>query len=496
MRRFTTYEAEPAQIMRAAVKERGKQIFTGAAKQELSELIHDSYANNPEIRDMLQKAAESGIPEELLNLYGDSDRDQKIRAIARRFSEKTGLLPEDVNKAVSCFTFALDYGMFYYSAYAPPRLRKNAPAPVYPARIIPAAAAEKQVYAELKDMDEGGGSETFADFKTWFDKKRLEEEALGERNTGNIYIKGRDGNYYELAQTDYLTEPGTNFHALYDNFSPEKKEREIIKMGIDICAELEALENDIILKPSDIFRDKYGNYRLGGNAGKGIVNANGRLGSFMRELLGGKTNSEALGAAVARACEDDGYGAAQMKKDLEYAFELALEEKLLAGPSVLTRIKAGADEYTNENIEDVIIPDKYAAIGARAFVRRAGLRSAIIPNTVGSVCGFAFGWCGGLENVTVEDGADINIGSFAFWGCENLRKITMRGAVVNNIGDCVFYGSRKLKVEIYGDINGGAESLLDRAFFGSRDLEVNIYTGGKRKEKKYDRIFNNRVQFI
>ena len=217
----------------------------------------------------------------------------------------------------------------------------------------------------------------------------------------------------------------------------------------------------------------------------------------MHELLGKETG---MLSDILR--DSDKYNAMEIKKELEYAFELALEEWLFAGqpsPSVLTSIKARIDESMNESIYDVNIPDKYTAVGARAFIRRENLRSVMMPNTAASIAGFAFGWCDNLENVTVadrEDTADISIGSFAFWGCENLRKVTMRGVSIKNIGDCVFYGSRKLRVDIYGDVNGDAESLLDRAFYGSRDLEVNIYTGGKRKEKRYDRIFNNRVQFF
>lgn len=510
MRRFTSYEAEPAQIMRAVVKAHGKQIFLSANKNSLAEILRNSYENHAELLDILQKAVDFGIPAELLKLYAKNDREQSIRVIVRRFAEKYDFSPEaaNLNQAVSCFTFALDYGMFDYSIY-PRNIRRDASEPVYISKIIQTDIVEPEAkpkespqIIELKDIVEDNETETFVDFKTWFEKKQVKEKELNERDINNIYIKSADDNYYKLEQTDHLIQTGDNFHALYENFDAKKKEREIIKMGMDICAELETSDKNISLKPSDIFRDKYGNYRLNAESQDGGNQNNAQnLGQFMRELLGVKIDNEILSGIVKKSSGKKYGDMSDMKKDLEYAFELALDEWLFAGTSpqyVLTEIKAKSGEFTNENIFDVSVPDKYASVGARAFIRRESLRSVIIPSSVENIAGFAFGWCKNLENVTVEDGEninDINIGSFAFWGCENLKKVTMRGTFVKNLGNCAFYGCRKLRVDIYGDIDGDAESLIDGAFFGARDTEANIYTGGKRKSKRYDRIFNNRIQF-
>jgi hypothetical protein len=516
--RKSNYEAEPAQIMRTIVKNNGKQIFLSFSKKRLAKIIVNSYGKHKEIGDMLIKAAEFGIPAELLKLHSKDDREQQIRVLVRRFSEKYKVLPEseEVNDAVSCFTFALDYGMFNYVVY--PQEQPDTPPPPAPkpkAKAAPAKITEKQPYIELKDIDGGADGEkekdVFLDFKTWFEKKRIEEDKLKERDNSGVYVKGGDNNYYELVQTDHLTQAGTEFDGMFknfDNFDPKKREREIIKMGIDICSEIETAEGGApLVNSANIFRDKYGNYRLSGEnkAGGRKQNSVRALGLFMREMLKSdskKSSGEMLETVIKEACGNNKYGVEHMKKDLEYAFETALEEWLFAGPSapsVLTAAKASAGEFTHEDVKDMSIPDEYAAIGARAFIRRRSLRSVIVPNSIESVCGFAFGWCENLENVTIEGGADANktisIGNFAFWGCENLRKVTMRGSFLKDIGDCVFYGCRKLKVDIYGDISGDAEELIDRVFYGTRDSEINIYTEGTRKGKRYDRIFNNRVQF-
>jgi hypothetical protein len=538
--------------MRAIAKEYGKQIFLSFSKKRLAKIISDSYAKHQELKNLLLKMADFGIPAEMLKLYSKSDRDKQVRIIVRRFAEKNKLLPEseEVNEAVSCYTFALDYGMFAYSVY-PADLPKDAkeikdikdisdigdikdtgaqPAEQPPGKpvqkipkVIPNEIVKKKRHIELKDINKGRRAKDksiFIDFKTWFEKKRIEESKLNERALNGVYFKGEDNNYYELAQTGHLTETGTNFNAFFINFDLKKREREIIKMGIDICSELENLEtaktkNAVPVSPANIFRDKYGNYRL--NRETAVKNAKDAqnpvrgLGLFMRELLdadnlGQQTHSEMLDSVVKKACKSNNkdYGATDMKKDLEYAFEMALEEWLFAGssaPSVLTGAKAAAGEFTNEDIKDMSVPDEYAAIGARAFIRRENLRSVIIPNSIESIYGFAFGWCDRLENVTVEgvEGAGaakiMNLGNFAFWGCENLKRVTMRGTLLKNIGDCVFYGCRKLKVDIYGNIDGDIEELIHRVFYGTRDSEINVYTEGKRKEKRYDRIFNNRIQF-
>ena len=518
--RKLNYEAEPAQIMRSVVMDYGKQIFLTFNKKKLSGIITELYSRYPVIRDALHKAVEFGIPAELLKLYAKGDRDNQIRIIARRFAVSYKLTPEssEVVDSISCLTFALDYGMFDYSVYRPPS-----------PRVIPASEAGKRRYPELKEAAEdrtetetetGAEEETdgdgvsFVDFKTWFEKKRvITKDEFKDRNGGGVYLKGGDDNYYELSQSDYLVESGADFGELFKNFSSGKREREIIKMGIDICSQPGIFE--ISAEPSNIYRDKYGNYGLKsvkpGGAGE-VGNPVFLLGVFMRGLLGREIKPESredgpageiLNGVLRKTQENNNnkYTPEMMREELEIAFELALEEWLFAGTtsvSELTYAKASADKSTGEDTRDMSVPDKYASIGPRAFIRRSNLRSVILPGSIETVGGFAFGWCGNLENVTMEGGGEnkkLNIGSFAFWGCENLKKVTMRETIAENIGDCAFYGCRKLKVDIYGDIKGGADELVHRVFYGARDSEINIYTDGRRKEKKYDRIFNNRIQF-
>ena len=515
--RIFSYEYEPAQIMREIIKKYDKPIYFDKNKKNLYKFINKSYSKHKELKNILLNAVEFGIPEELLKfqqIQQKTDKEQQIRRIVRRFCEKYNYAPEsdEINEAISCFTFSLDYGMFKYEAY-PIQIQQQTQVSEFIElldTVMPASEEETEEEKEVLEVSED--EDDFVDFKTWFAKKQIEEEELRQRDENKIFIRSSDSNYYELEQTDYLTEPGTSFTALYkkfdENFGFKKKEREMIKMGIDICFEIEdILKKDIHarinLMPGNILRDKYGNYRLKREqTDSGSKNYARELGLFMRELLdaGEKTDNNLLDSVILKACESD-CEIKNIKRDLEYAFELSLDELLFnSGASdynyfVLSDIKANTNKFTDEDIQDVIIPDDYTAIGARAFIRREKLRSVIIHEGISDIHGFAFGWCENLISMTISEGANINIGNFAFWGCDNLRKVTMRGTNVKNIGDCAFYGCQKLKIDIYGNINGDADSLLERAFYGCRDLEVNIYTDGKRKEKRYDRIYNNRIQF-
>jgi len=297
MRKFN-YEAEPAQIMRAVVNAHGRQIFLNFSNKRLARIIANSYNKLPELRDILLKMAEFGIPAELLKFHSNDNRDQQVRVIVRRFAEKHKMPPDskEISDAVSCFTFALDYGMFSYSVYPPVSQKDMSEPPAVP-KIIPTEYIISQSYTELKDTETVTETETeaetetevkteaettepqaesvagaeqdkgiFTDFKTWFEKKRIDEDKLKDRDNDGIYIKGEDNDYYALTQTGHLSETGTNFHILFGNFEPKKKEREIIKMGIDICSEIaepkEPEAGEIPVVPPNIFRDRYGNYGL------------------------------------------------------------------------------------------------------------------------------------------------------------------------------------------------------------------------------------------
>ena len=312
MRKFN-YEIEPAQIMRAIIKDHGKQIFFTASKKNLSEVINKSYGKHEGLREILLKAVDFGIPASLLGLYAEIDRDRQIRGIVRRFAEENDFLPEsaEINEAVSCFTFALDYGVFQYSPYPP--------------RFLQETQTQTQQYIDLKDIVESQVStqdikdaDEFMGIKDWFEKTPVEERRLKERDISKIYIKGADSSYYALSQTDFMTESGTNFKSLYANFDKKKKVREIIKMGIDICVDLEMLESretsKINLNPSNIYRNKYGNYRLGderaqsrGYAASGNEkkkNPAQELGFFIGELIGtdGTINNLMLEEIARKAC--------------------------------------------------------------------------------------------------------------------------------------------------------------------------------------------------
>ena len=72
------YESDPAQIMRAIVGKHGKQIFLIRNKERLRKAIGDSYGKHKELMDILLKAADFGIPAELLRLDNDNRREQRF----------------------------------------------------------------------------------------------------------------------------------------------------------------------------------------------------------------------------------------------------------------------------------------------------------------------------------------------------------------------------------------------------------------------------------
>ena len=85
------------------------------------------------------------------------------------------------------------------------------------------------------------------------------------------------------------------------------------------------------------------------------------------------------------------------------------------------------------------------SIGEYAFVLY-GLTNVTIPDSVTSICEYAFYNCTNLAQVTIGNGV-VSIGAFAFSNCSALTTLSI-GKGIKFIGDEAFYGSSNL-IDIY-----------------------------------------------
>jgi hypothetical protein len=94
------------------------------------------------------------------------------------------------------------------------------------------------------------------------------------------------------------------------------------------------------------------------------------------------------------------------------------------------------------------------------------LTSIIIPASVTSIGGSAFGFCASLNSITIPASV-TNIGNSAFQCCTSLESITIPGDVTS-IGSRVFYGCTSLNsIEIPVSVT----TIGDYAFYGCNSLE-------------------------
>ena len=70
-----------------------------------------------------------------------------------------------------------------------------------------------------------------------------------------------------------------------------------------------------------------------------------------------------------------------------------------------------------------------------------------IPDTVTTIGGSAFGFCGSLTSVTIPDGV-TTIGIYAFRHCSSLESVTI-GNSVTSIGNYAFWYCEKLTTVNY-----------------------------------------------
>lgn len=78
--------------------------------------------------------------------------------------------------------------------------------------------------------------------------------------------------------------------------------------------------------------------------------------------------------------------------------------------------------HSQNNLTSAIIPDSVTTIGGYAFAQCDNLNNITIGNGVTTIGEYAFYWCESLESVTIPDNV-TTIGSNVFLNCGSLRNI-------------------------------------------------------------------------
>ena len=98
---------------------------------------------------------------------------------------------------------------------------------------------------------------------------------------------------------------------------------------------------------------------------------------------------------------------------------------------------------------EYVIPNSVTSIGGAAFAYCGGLTSIEIPNTVTSIGGSAFHECTGLTSVVIPNSV-TSIGEDAFFGCSGLTSVEIPNSVTS-IGNYAFYDCSSLTSVVIGN---------------------------------------------
>lgn len=94
-----------------------------------------------------------------------------------------------------------------------------------------------------------------------------------------------------------------------------------------------------------------------------------------------------------------------------------------------------------------------------------GCKNTIIPNTIASICDYAFYGCLGLTSIIIPDSV-ASIGYESFYGCSALTSVTI-GNCVTTIGNYAFHGCRSMTSVTIGN---SVDSIGVGAFYYCNDL--------------------------
>ena len=128
-------------------------------------------------------------------------------------------------------------------------------------------------------------------------------------------------------------------------------------------------------------------------------------------------------------------------------------------------------DYSDENIEELRIPDGVHSIGS-PFNGRNKIRKIILPSSLEKICDFGFFECQNLENIELADN-NCNlkiIGKSAFQNCKKLETLDPRiTASLESIGNQAFYDCNSLEFVNALPANS-LESIGEDAFYKCSNL--------------------------
>ena len=174
--------------------------------------------------------------------------------------------------------------------------------------------------------------------------------------------------------------------------------------------------------------------------------------------LGGKVKDKKLLDLVISHCGDESWGS------IVNYFVRKAELKTLIIPDGVTSI--GSNAFAGcRLLESIVISDSVTSIGFGAFYGCRSLASINIPDIVTSIGGFAFRYCRSLASITIGGGV-TSIGGYAFSVCRSLESIVIPESVTH-IGFHAFYKCSSLTSVTISD---SVTSIADDAFRGCSSL--------------------------
>ena len=103
-------------------------------------------------------------------------------------------------------------------------------------------------------------------------------------------------------------------------------------------------------------------------------------------------------------------------------------------------VKIEGTFYSNNSIEEVILPEGITIIGEQAFYGCTNLKNVILPKSTEIIDNYAFAYCGIKEIILPANTHYINEG--AFLGCSNLTAIKSYVEPITMDGKALFIGQR------------------------------------------------------
>lgn len=143
----------------------------------------------------------------------------------------------------------------------------------------------------------------------------------------------------------------------------------------------------------------------------------------------------------------------------------------------------------NDEIKDLIIPERITSIGDYTFCGCSGLTSVTFPNSVTSIGNSAFSGCTGLTSVTISNSV-TSIGAYAFFECSRLISVIIPNNV-STIGKYAFYGCNSLiSVTLGESINS-----IDAYAFSECGQSLNVICLSKTVPSTSANVFNRHNSF-